>query len=216
MFNDRKDAAEQLAKELEKYKDKNVIVLGIPRGGAETAFYVAKHINADFSLIIARKLGHPGNPEYALGAIAEDGTIHLNRNATTEVSKQTIDEAAELQKKEIERRIKTLRNGEPLPSLKKKTVIIVDDGIATGATMFAAIKMCKKHGAGKIIAAAPVAGTEMEKELREIVDDVVILETPVFYQAVSQVYNSFYNLTDNEALQFMERWKKEKIEKSET
>jgi putative phosphoribosyl transferase len=210
MFNDRKDAAEQLARKLEKYKDKNVIVLGIPRGGAETAFYVAKHLNADFSLIISRKLGHPGNPEYALGAIAEDGTIYLNENATSEVSQQTIDEAAALQKKEIERRIKILRKGEPLPSLKKKTVIIVDDGIATGATMFAAIKMCKKQGAGEIIAAAPVAGTEMKNELREEVDEVVILETPIFYHAVSQAYSSFYNLTDNEALQFMERWEKEK------
>lgn len=209
MFNDRKDAAEQLAAALREYKNKKVVVLGIPRGGAETAFYVAQFLNADFYLIISRKLGHPGNPEYALGAIAEDGTIYLNKHATTAVSQRTIDEAIEFQKQEIERRIKTFRKGEKLPSLENKTVIIVDDGIATGATMLAAVLMCKKHGAQKIIVAAPVASAETKKELGKEVDETVILETPPFYYAVSQVYHSFYNLTDEEALEFVKRWEKE-------
>lgn len=210
MFTDRKDAAVQLARALEKYKDKHVIVLGIPRGGAETAFYVAKYLDADFSLIISRKLGYPYNPEYALGAIAEDGTIYLNRSAEREVSQETIDEAAKMQKKEIERRIKILRKGKPLPSLRNKIVIIADDGIATGATMFAAVKMCNKQGAEKIVVAAPVSGTEVKKELRNEADEVVILETPIFYHAVSQAYDTFYNLSDNEALQFVKRWEKER------
>lgn len=190
MFTDRKDAAVQLARALEKYKEKHVTVLGIPRGGAETAFYVAKYLDADFSLIISRKLGHPYNPEYALGAIAEDGTIYLNRSAEREVSQETIDEAAKMQKKEIERRIKILRKGKPLPSLRNKIVIIADDGIATGATMFAAVKMCNKQRAEKIVVAAPVSGTEVKKELRNEADEVVILETPIFYHAVSQAYDT--------------------------
>jgi putative phosphoribosyl transferase len=210
MFNDRKDAAIQLAQALKKYKDKNVIVLGIPRGGAETAFYVAKYLNSDFSLIVSRKLGHPYNPEFALGAIAEDGAIYLNKSETG-VSQEMIDEAVEIQKKEIERRIKILRKGKPLPSLKNKIVIIVDDGIATGATMFAAIKMCKKHSIEKIVVAAPVSGPEVKRELHNEADEVVILETPAFYYAVSQAYSSFYNLTDQEALEFMEQWKREKV-----
>lgn len=210
MFRDRKDAAEQLATALKKYKDKDVIVLGIPRGGAETAFYIARYLNADFSLIICRKLGHPYNPEYALGAIAEDGTIYLNQGMKREVPKQIINEAIDLQRKEIQRRIEILRNGEPLLQLTNKTVIIADDGIATGATVFAAIAMCKKQGAKKIIVAAPVASFEIKRELNEEADEVVILETPVPCYAVSQVYQSFYNLTDKETLHFKEMWEKER------
>lgn len=210
MFKDRKDAALQLAKALEKYRNTDAIVLGIPRGGAETAFYVAMHLNADFSLLVSRKLGHPANPEYAIGAVAEDGTVYLNKYAKLELSQDTINELSEQQKKEIERRIEILRKGEPLPVLKDKTVILVDDGIATGATLYAAIHMCKKQGAGKIVVAAPVAGIEKKKELLKEVDEVIILETPSFYHAVSQAYNTFYNLTDAQALEFMEKWKKER------
>lgn len=154
MFTDRKDAALELAKALGKYKDKNAVVLGIPRGGAETAYYVALHLHAELSLLVSRKLGHPANPEYAFGAIAEDGSIYLSPYARQELSEETINTVVEEQKKEIERRIKILRKGKPLPELKGRTVILVDDGIATGATIFAAIEMCKKRNAGKIIIAA--------------------------------------------------------------
>jgi putative phosphoribosyl transferase len=209
MFKNRKDAALQLAKALEKYRNTGAIVLGIPRGGAETAYYVAEYLNADFSLLISRKLGHPDNPEYAIGAIAEDGSIYLNESALYELSQDTIDTLAEQQEKEIKRRINILRNGEPLPAIQDKTVILVDDGIATGATLYAAINMCKKQGAGKIVVAAPVSGRNKKIELMKEVDEVVILSTPGFYHAVSQAYESFYNLTDEEALNFMEKWKKE-------
>lgn len=208
MFIDRKDAALQLAMALEKYKDKGALVLGIPRGGAVTGYYVAFHLNAEFSLLISRKLGHPFNPEYAIGAIAEDGTTYLNKYAMQEVSREDIDAAVAVQKKEIERRIKLLRKGEPLPAMKNRIILIVDDGIATGATLFAAIKMCKKFGAAKIIVAAPVSGEEMIKELSKETDEVVILETPVYYQAVSQAYESFQTVTDSEAVELLERWKK--------
>ena len=210
MFEDRKEAALQLAKALGKYKDKEAIVLGIPRGGAVTAYYVALYLNAEFSLLVSRKLGHPFNPEYAVGAIAEDGTIHLNKYAMQEVSQEDIDEVVAQQKKEIERRINLLRKGEPLPEMKNRIVLIVDDGIATGATVFAAIKMCKKKEAAKIIVAAPVSGKEIIKELKREADEVVILETPAFYHAVSQSYKSFQTVTDNEALELLEKWKKEK------
>ncbi|KAA9035665.1 phosphoribosyltransferase [Ginsengibacter hankyongi] len=210
MFTDRKDAALKLAKALEKYKDKNVIVLGIPRGGAETAYYIALHLHAEFSLLISRKLGHPSNPEYALGAIAEDGSVYLSPFANEEFSKETINEIIDLQKKEIERRIKILRKGKPLPDLKDRTVILADDGIATGATIFAAIEMCKKRKAGKIVIAAPVSGYDMEEMLGEKADEVIILEKPGDFFAVSQAYQSFYNLSDDDALGFMERWEKEK------
>lgn len=216
MFSDRKDAALQLAKALEKYKDTDAVVLGIPRGGAETGYYVARHLHSAFSLLIARKLGHPHNPEYAVGAIAEDGSMYLNRDAVIELSQHTLQQMQAQQKEEILRRIQTLRKGQPLPALKGRTVILVDDGIATGATLFAAIKMCKNQGAAKIVVAAPVAGEEKERELLEKVDEVVILEAPPYYHAVSQAYESFYNLTDEQAVDFMERWEEEKHHKGIT
>lgn len=209
MFADRKEAALLLAKALEKYKGEKVIVLGIPRGGAETAYYVAHFLNAELSLLIVRKLGHPRDPEYAFGAMAEDGTVYYNPLANIELSQEAIDTVEEQQQQEIERRKQILRRS-PLPDIKNKTVIIVDDGIATGATIFAAIKMCKKKEAGKIVVAAPVASESIEKELSKEADEVVILDTPVFFHAVSQVYESFCNLTDQQALAFMERWENEK------
>lgn len=210
MFIDRKDAALKLAKALEKYKDKNAVVLGIPRGGAETAYYVALHLNAELSLLVSRKLGHPANPEYAFGAIAEDGSIYLNPSSSGQLSDKTIQEVVNEQKKEISRRINILRKGKPLPELKGRTVILVDDGIATGATIFAAIEMCKKRNARKVIVATPVSGYEMEGELANKADEVVILEKPADYYAVSQAYQSFYNLSDDDALGFMQRWESEK------
>lgn len=209
MFRDRKDAALQLARALEKYKGKETVVLGIPRGGAETAYYVAKHLKATLSMLVSRKLGHPANPEYAVGAMAEDGSIYLSKAGRNEVSEEALEQIIAKQKTEIERRIQRLRHGEPLPPLKGKTVILVDDGIATGATIYAAISMCRNQEVGKLVIAAPVSGQEKVAELKALVDDVVILETPESYFAVSQAYESFYNLTDEEALGFMDRWKKE-------
>jgi putative phosphoribosyl transferase len=210
MFYDRKDAAIHLAKALVEYKDKGAVVLGIPRGGAETAYYVAKYLHAELSLIISRKLGHPGNPEYAMGALAEDGSVHMNGQALWDVTQEDIDEVISRQQIEIGRRINLLRKGEPLPDMKNKIVLIVDDGIATGSTIMAAIEMCRKKGAVKIVVAAPVCGRKVKTELRSMADDVVILETPEPYHAVSQVYASFEQVSDEEALALMEMWRKEK------
>jgi predicted phosphoribosyltransferase len=114
-----------------------------------------------------------------------------------------------MEKREIGRRIKTLRKGKPLPDMKGKTVIIVDDGIATGATLFATINLCKNHKARKIIVAAPVAREGMEETLLSKVDEVVILFTPPFYHAVSQGYSSFHNLTDEAVLEIINKWEAE-------
>ena len=113
------------------------------------------------------------------------------------------------QKEEIKRRIKLLRNGEDLPNLKGRTVILVDDGIATGSTLFASIMLCQNKGASRLIVASPIAGEDMFERLFRMVDEVVILESPPFYRAVSQGYASFKNLTDEEALEFMKKWKAE-------
>lgn len=213
-FMDRKDAGEQLAVALEKYKNQDVLVIGIPRGGVETAYYVAKYLNAELSLIVTRKLGYPIDPEFAFGALAEDGSLYLTKMATVNLSEEDRNEVIAKQKLEIQRRIQKLRGGLPLPKIEGRTVIIVDDGIATGATLFATIMVCKNKKAGKIVVAAPISGYEMLETLSEKVDDVVILETPFGYQAVSQGYDHFYNLTDEEALEFLEKWKEEYSQKN--
>ena len=203
MFRDRKDGGEQLAKALEKYGNSNVLVVGIPKGGVETAYYIAKHLNAELSVVITRKLGYPLNPEAAFGAVAEDGSLYISEVAGQTLTSVEMHEVLDVQKQEIQRRIKKLRRGRSLPEMKDRTVILVDDGIATGATLFATIELCKKRKAGKIVVAAPISGARMDTILRSKVDDVIILEKPSFYNAVSQGYENFDNLTDEEALSFL-------------
>jgi putative phosphoribosyl transferase len=123
MFTDRKDAAQKLALALSSYRDQNVIVLGIPRGGVEIAYYVASWLHAELSLIVTRKLAYPDTPEAAFGAVAEDGSIYLAPGVTNVVSQSEIHEVAETERKEIQRRIKKLRRGRSLPDLKGRIVV---------------------------------------------------------------------------------------------
>jgi putative phosphoribosyl transferase len=206
MFINRKDAARKLAHALNKYSNHNVVVLGIPRGGVEIAYYVAQQLNAEFFMIITRKLGHPENPEAAFGAIAEDGSVYLSEETAEFVTEEDMNTIIDLERKEIQRRIKILRKGKPLPDLKGKIVIIVDDGIATGATAFTAIMLCKKKLPGKIVIGAPIATRRIEYELRKMVDDVIILTKPNIFSAVSQGYHDFRNLSDEETIVFVDAW----------
>ena len=203
MFLDRTDAAKKLAIALEQYSGKNTVVLGIPRGGVEIAYHVAKHLNAAFSLVVIRKLGYPSNPEAAFGSIAEDGSIYLSKGATRLLTDEEMDSVIRAEKREITRRVGILRDGRPLPDLSGKTVIIVDDGIATGATIFSAISLCRKGNPLRLVVAAPIAGSGMKNQLMEKADDVVILETPPFFYAVGQGYENFENLTDDETAAFI-------------
>ncbi|MEI6946380.1 phosphoribosyltransferase family protein [Paraflavisolibacter sp. H34] len=207
MFANRKEAAIRLARALEAYRGSNVLVLGIPRGGAETGYYVADYLEGEFSLMVCRKLGHPANPEYAMGAIAEDGSLYLNPDALRGLSPGSIEEVKTREQKELQRRIRALRGGTPLPPLHGRTVILVDDGIATGATLFAAIRMCRNGKAARVVVAAPVAGAEQEADLARQADEVVILELPELYYAVSQAYGSFPEMQDEETVDFLNRWR---------
>lgn len=210
MFEDRKDAGERLANALKKYKDKKVVVLAIPRGGIEVGYQVAKHLNAEFSVLVSRKLPYPDNPESGFGAIAEDGSIHIFENAKGWLSRETIDRIIEEQKKEIKRRIKVLRKGKPLPEIQDRIVILVDDGIAMGSTMIAAIMLCRNKKARKIIVATPVTGKETAEEIGKVVNEIIVLEKPKFFQAVAQVYRNWYDVSDEEVIEIMERWENEK------
>ncbi len=207
MFNDRKDAGEKLARALITYKDKNPLVLCIPKGGVEVAYHVAKYLNADLSIIVSRKLPYPDNPEAGFGAVAEDGSTFVFRDAERWLSRETIDRIIKEQKQEIKRRISSLRKGRPLPEIINKNVILVDDGIAMGSTMRASIMLCRNKKAERITVAVPVSGKDVEEEIEKMVDEIIVLEKPVFFQAVAQVYYNWYDVPDREVNEIMERWK---------
>jgi putative phosphoribosyl transferase len=207
MFEDRKDAGKKLAKRLAKYKGKNVLVLGIPRGGVEVAYEVAKYLNAELSILVSRKLPLPLNPEAGFGAITEDGSTLIQDNAYSWLSRDEIEKVIREQEQEVDRRIRVLRNAEPLPKIKGRTVILVDDGLAMGSTMKASISLCKNKGAGKIIVAAPVSGNSLVREIGDMVYEIVVLEVPPYFQAVAQVYTNWHDVQDSEVIEILQRWK---------
>ncbi len=210
MFKNRKDAGEKLARALEKYRAENPLILAIPRGGVEVGLQVAKKLDADFSLIIARKLPFPDNPESGFGAIAEDGSTFIFENAYYWLSGENIERIKKEQIAEIRRRINALREGEPLPEIKGRTVILIDDGIAMGSTMRVAIELCKNRKAGKIVVAAPVAGREVAEEIRRRADELVVLEIPAYFRAVAQAYENWYDVSDEEVLDLLRERIREK------
>src|SRR5665647_1594900 len=207
MFIDRKDAGIKLAKALDRYKDKDVLVLAIPRGGVEVAYEVAKYLNAELSLLISRKLPIPYNPEAGFGAIAEDGSTYIVPNTNRWLSKKQFEKIKKEQIDEIKRRINILRQGNPLPKIKDITVILIDDGLAMGSTMRAAIELFKNEKAMRIIVAVPVAGKDVKDEIGKSVDEIIVLEMPVFFNAVAQVYLNWHDVTDNEVLEILNRLK---------
>lgn len=207
MFRDRKDAGEKLARALEKYKNKDVLVLAIPRGGVEVGHLVAKYLHAKFSIIVSRKLPFPDNPESGFGAMAEDGSMFVFDDTKYWISDTTIiNRVIEEQREEIKRRIAVLREGKPLPKILNQVVIVVDDGVARGGTIRAAVMLLKNEKAKKIIVAAPVSGNDFFEEMSREVDELVILERPRFFQAVAQVYYHWYDVPDREVIDIMKKW----------
>jgi predicted phosphoribosyltransferase len=210
MFKNRKDAGEKLASVLEKYREEAPLILAIPRGGVEVGLQIAKRLNAEFSLVIARKLPFPDSPEAGFGAIAEDGSTFIFENAQYWLAGETIERIKQQQITEIDRRIKALRGGNPLPEVAGRTVILVDDGIAMGSTMRAAVELCKKRKARKIVIAVPVAGKEVVEELKKRVDELVVLEIPPFFRAVADAYEKWYDVSDEEVLDLLRERIREK------
>ena len=205
MFKDRKDAGQKLAVALQTYKEEDPLVFAIPRGGVELGYEVSKVLDADFSLLICRKLPFPFNTESGFGAMAEDGSLYINELAAASVSHKEIEQIIIQQSLEIKRRIQTLRGGRPLPSIKGRSVILVDDGIAMGSTMHVAVELCRKKGAKRIIVAVPVASRQAIEKFSQIADEVVVLESPVNFYAVAQVYENWYDVSDEEVLRFFIR-----------
>jgi predicted phosphoribosyltransferase len=214
-FTDRVDAGKRLASALKDFSGKKGIVLSIPRGGVVVGFMIAKALKLPLDVIIPRKIGAPDNPELAIGAVAEDGTAILDNNLIRYlgVSREYIKEETERQKQEIGRRLKLYRQDASYPNLKGLDVIVVDDGIATGSTMKAALASVKNRGASSITVAVPVGSPSTIDELEKIADRVVVLNTPEFFQAIGEFYTDFSQTSDEEVIELM-RENKKSLEKN--
>ena len=199
MFKDRKDAGRKLAARLMQYKGKDAIVFAIPKGGVEVGYEVARALDAPFSALVVRKLPFPNDPEAGFGAIAEDGSAILLEGAASWLSQDTIEWIKTEQIREIKRRVAVLRSDRPLPGIAEKTVILVDDGLAMGSTMLAAVTYCRNKKAAKIIVAVPIAGEEAARLVDEAADMIVVLEKPAYFRAVAQGYENWYDVPDEEA-----------------
>ena len=202
-FIDRRKAGRELADRLAQYKDQ-AVVLALPRGGVETAVEVAEELEVPLDLVIARKIGHPGNPEYAIGAVTEAGPAIWNEIEYDNLEEVWRKQAEQEQRREARRRRdEYLADREPV-RLKGKTVIIVDDGIATGLTMQAAIGEIRRQNPGKIVVAVPVAPRDVAEELAEQVNDVIVLIDPDdFSGAVGAHYENFPQLEDEDVLNLL-------------
>lgn len=204
-FSNRVDAGKRLAQALKDFSSRNGLVLAIPRGGVVVGFEIAKALNLPLDVIIPRKIGAPYNPELAIGAVTEDGSAILDNNLINYlgVSPQYIEEESGRQKGEIKRRLKLYRQDSPYPSLKRLDIIIVDDGIATGSTMKAALASVKNQGAASIIVAIPVGPPSTIDELKKMANKVVCLYTPEYFQAIGQFYDDFSQTTDEEVISLL-------------
>ena len=212
-FSDRVDAGKSLAKALSNFVAKNGLVLAIPRGGVVVGFEIAQALRLPLDVIIPHKLGAPYNPELAIGAITEDGSTVLDENliAYLDVTREYIFEESERQKIEIKRRLGLYRQNLPSLDLKGKDVIVVDDGIATGSTMKAALLSVKNKGATTITVAIPVGPPSTIKELEKRANRVVCLYMPEYFQAIGQFYDDFSQTTDDEVIGLL-RENRQKLE----
>jgi putative phosphoribosyl transferase len=205
-FRDREQAGKALAAALKELAGEEVIVLAIPRGGVVVGSEVAKSLGAPLDVIITRKIGAPGEPEFAVGAVTQNGEVIVDEAAVEvlHLTHEYIDKEAESQWEEVKDRMNRFRGDRPLPSLKGKVVVIVDDGIATGNTVFAALKSVKMQGAKSVIVAAPVGPRETIAKLATEADKVVCLETPEPFFAIGQFYTDFRQVEDDEVRRILD------------
>ena len=207
-FANRTEAGQLLAEKLGDYADRDdVIVLGLPRGGVPVAYEIAKRLHAPLDVFIVRKLGVPGFEELAAGAIASGGVRVLNEDVMRAIphADETIEVVSARETAELERREQMYREGHPAPDVQGRTVILVDDGLATGATMRAAVKALRQSGAAKIVVAVPVGPPDTCREIKQLADETICLSTPEFFQAVGQYYEDFSQTSDEEVRELLAR-----------
>lgn len=203
MFKDRIDAGLQLSHALEKFKGKDIVVLAIPRGGLPLGRIVANHLKAPLDIVLTKKIGHPFNKEYAIGAVSLEDFILSD---AVGVTKNYISEEVKKIREKLHSRDELYHKKVPRQPLKGKTVIIIDDGIATGNTLLVTIELVANKKPSKIIVAVPVASKSAIKKLKESsnVDEVICLSVPTVFRAVGFFYDEFYPVTDEQAIELFE------------
>jgi predicted phosphoribosyltransferase len=208
LFRDRADAGRQLARVLSDYADRpDVVVLALPRGGVPVAGEVAAALHAPLDVFVVRKVGLPGREELAMGAIAGGGVVVVNEDVVRAagVPEEVFEAAAAREQEELERRERLYRDGRPPVEVRGRTVILVDDGLATGSTMLAAIRALRRHGPARIVVAAPVGAADVCAAFKEEADDVVCARTPEPFRAVGLAYDDFAQTTDEEVRELLAR-----------
>jgi putative phosphoribosyl transferase len=207
-FHDRTDAGRKLAEMLTRFADRtDVIVLALPRGGVPVAFEVARRLKAPLDILVVRKLGTPGHEELAMGAVASGGVRVLNEEvlASGMISKDALRSATEREREELARRERAYRGQRSWPELRDRIVIVVDDGIATGSTMRAAVEALRQQHPAKIIVAVPVAAPDTYHAFKRIADEMVAVMTPESFRAVGLWYDDFAQTSDEEVRELLGR-----------
>jgi predicted phosphoribosyltransferase len=214
IFLDRTDAGRRLAQELQEYTgDPNLLVLALPRGGVPVAYEVARALGAPLDIFLVRKLGLPGQPELAMGAIATGGVRVLNEQVvhSVNIDERTIDAVTAIEQEELERRASAYRGERPAPDVRGRTIILIDDGLATGATMRVAIKALRPQGPEEIVVAVPLGAPETCAEFEAIVDDVVCVATPEPFLGIGAWYDDFPQMTDDEVRALLDAARQEEL-----
>jgi len=203
IFKDRKHAGQELAKEVKEYKDNSdAVIVALPRGGVVLGYEIAKELNLPLDIVVPRKIGAPGNPEFACGAISESGEYIANPDAG-KIPEEHLEKEIAQEKEEAKRRLGLYRPGLAKRDFQGKTIILVDDGIATGLTMEAGIKTLKEMGAKEVVVAVPVSAEDSYKHIKKIVDKIICLDRPMFFGAVGQFYEKFDQTEDKEVIKLM-------------
>lgn len=202
IFKDRKDAGVKLAQKLKSYCDEDTVILGMPRGGVIVAAEIARILKLPMNIVVSRKIGAPNQPEYAIGAVASNDVVVLNEDvvASFGLTNEDLKRRIEKEKKELNRRINVYRGSREFPNINGRTVVVVDDGIATGLTAKATVRAIKKMKPKKIILAAAVCAHDSYLKLKEEVDEVVCVEIPADFYAVGMWYEDFSQTTDEEVI----------------
>ncbi len=207
LFKGRRQAGEKLAELLKQYKGQQPLILAVPRGGVAVAEPVWESLGGELDLVITRKLGAPDQPELAIGAVSADGFVMVNENLTSrlDITEDYVKEIAEKEREEITRRLELYRGSRPLPEVDQRLVILIDDGVATGYTLLAALRSLREKNPARLVLAVPVGPPDTFTKLEKEVDELVYVKAPENFAAVGQFYRTFSQASDREVAEIMEK-----------